>query len=75
MLNMLGRSEGLSFIFPEGGGIPLSPVSQNDFSRGKIWRIILRQAIPLTVAQAVQVLYMWWTGSIWAICPVPPVLR
>ena len=57
MLNMLGRSEGLSFIFPEGGGIPLSPVSQNDFSRGKIWRIILRQAIPLTVAQAVQVLY------------------
>ena len=35
----------------------MSPVSQNDFSRGKIWRIILRQAIPLTVAQAVQVLY------------------
>lgn len=30
---------------------------QNDFSKGKMWRIILNQAIPLTVAQAVQVLY------------------
>ena len=30
---------------------------QNDFSRGQVWRIILAQAIPLTVAQAVQVLY------------------
>jgi len=30
---------------------------QNDFSKGKVWRIILAQAIPLTVAQAVQVLY------------------
>jgi len=31
--------------------------SQNDFSQGKVWKIILNQAIPLTVAQAVQVLY------------------
>ncbi|MBE6037170.1 MAG: MATE family efflux transporter [Clostridiales bacterium] len=30
---------------------------QNDFSQGKVWRIILNQAIPLTIAQAVQVLY------------------
>ena len=32
-------------------------VSKNDFSRGKMWANILRQAIPLTIAQAVQVLY------------------
>ena len=32
-------------------------VTQNDFSKGKVWRIILNQAIPLTIAQAVQVLY------------------
>ena len=31
--------------------------AQNDFSKGKVWKIILNQAIPLTVAQAVQVLY------------------
>ena len=30
---------------------------KNDFSQGKMWRNILAQAIPLTVAQAVQVLY------------------
>lgn len=30
---------------------------KNDFSKGKMWRIILNQAIPLTIAQAVQVLY------------------
>lgn len=29
----------------------------NDFSRGKMWKNILNQAIPLTIAQAVQVLY------------------
>jgi len=29
----------------------------NDFSQGKMWKIILNQAIPLTIAQAVQVLY------------------
>ena len=31
--------------------------TQNDFSQGKMWKNILNQAIPLTVAQAVQVLY------------------
>ena len=31
--------------------------AQNDFSQGKVWKIILDQAIPLTIAQAVQVLY------------------
>jgi putative MATE family efflux protein len=31
--------------------------TKNDFSQGKMWRNILNQAIPLTVAQAVQVLY------------------
>ena len=30
---------------------------QNDFSKGPMWRNILNQAIPLTIAQAVQVLY------------------
>lgn len=30
---------------------------QNDFSKGAMWRNILSQAIPLTIAQAVQVLY------------------
>ena len=30
---------------------------QSDFTQGKMWRNILRQAIPLTVATAVQVLY------------------
>lgn len=29
----------------------------NDFSQGRMWRNILNQAIPLTIAQAVQVLY------------------
>ena len=29
----------------------------HDFSQGKMWRNILNQAIPLTIAQAVQVLY------------------
>ena len=32
-------------------------MTQHDFSVGPMWRNILRQAIPLTVAQAVQVLY------------------
>ena len=35
----------------------MSSASRNDFSQGKVWKIILNQAIPLTVAQAVQVLY------------------
>ena len=30
---------------------------QNDFSQGKMWKNVLNQAIPLTIAQAVQVLY------------------
>jgi len=33
------------------------PQQQNDFSQGKMWKNILNQAIPLTVAQTVQVLY------------------
>ena len=33
------------------------PKLQNDFSQGKMWKNILNQAIPLTVAQTVQVLY------------------
>jgi len=35
----------------------LAAGTQNDFSQGKVWKIILNQAIPLTIAQAVQVLY------------------
>lgn len=30
---------------------------RNDFSKGAMWRNILRQAIPLTIAQSVQLLY------------------
>lgn len=33
------------------------PSVKNDFSQGKMWKNILNQAIPLTIAQAVQVLY------------------
>ena len=32
-------------------------VFKTDFSQGPMWKNILRQAIPLTIAQAVQVLY------------------
>ncbi len=32
-------------------------IAKNDFSQGKMWVNILNQAIPLTIAQAVQVLY------------------
>lgn len=35
----------------------MSKTAANDFSQGKMWKNILNQAIPLTVAQAVQVLY------------------
>ena len=34
-----------------------STITKNDFSQGKMWVNILNQAIPLTIAQAVQVLY------------------
>ena len=34
-----------------------SNTRKTDFSQGPMWKIILRQAVPLTVAQAVQVLY------------------
>ena len=30
---------------------------QNDFSKDPMWKCIIRQAIPLTVAQLVQLLY------------------
>ncbi len=30
---------------------------QNDFSKGPMWKNVLRQAIPLTIAQSVQLLY------------------
>ena len=35
----------------------MSAAVRNDFSQGKMWKNILNQAIPLTIAQAVQVLY------------------
>ena len=31
--------------------------AQSDFSKGAVWRNILRMAIPMTVAQLIQVLY------------------
>ncbi len=30
---------------------------ENDFSKGKVWRVIINQAAPLTLAQLVQILY------------------
>lgn len=56
MLIVLGRSEGLPLFFRKEGD-SVSSAIRNDFSQGKMWRNILNQAIPLTVAQAVQVLY------------------
>ena len=35
----------------------MSSNAKNDFSQGKVWACILSQAIPLTVAQMVHVLY------------------
>lgn len=35
----------------------MATATRNDFSQGKMWKNILNQAIPLTIAQAVQVLY------------------
>ena len=35
----------------------MAAATRNDFSQGKMWKNILNQAIPLTIAQAVQVLY------------------
>ena len=32
----------------------------NDFSQGKVWKNVINQAIPLMVAQLIQILYMWW---------------
>ena len=34
-----------------------SRAEQNDFSKGAVWRNILRLALPMTVAQLIQVLY------------------
>ena len=41
----------------KGGSFVAGTVVKNDFSKGKMWKNILSQAIPLTVAQAVHVLY------------------
>ena len=41
-----------------------------DFSVGSVHKRILAQALPLTLAQAVQLLIMWWTAfssAIWRI--------
>ena len=35
----------------------MASAKQNDFSRGKVWKNILLQAVPLTVAQLVHLLY------------------
>ena len=34
-----------------------SSMAEHDFSKGKMWRIIVAQAVPLTIAQLVQLLY------------------
>ena len=31
--------------------------SKNDFSKGPVWKCIVMQAVPLTIAQLVQLLY------------------
>ncbi len=56
MLIVLGRPEGLP-LFCQERRMAMSAAVKNDFSQGKMWRNILSQAIPLTIAQAVQVLY------------------
>lgn len=56
MLIMLGgRKDCPLFVRKEGEKV--SSAIKNDFSQGKMWKNILNQAIPLTIAQAVQVLY------------------
>ena len=57
MIFVLGRFSALFSCAFEGDGKMAQPKPQNDFSKGKMWRNILNQAIPLTVAQTVQVLY------------------
>ncbi len=32
-------------------------VTKNDFSRGPVWKNIIKQAVPLTIAQLIQLLY------------------
>ena len=32
-------------------------VKKNDFSKGPVWKCIIAQAVPLTIAQLVQLLY------------------
>ena len=32
-------------------------VQKNDFSKGPVWKCIIAQAVPLTIAQLVQLLY------------------
>ena len=32
-------------------------IQKNDFSKGPVWRCIVAQAVPLTIAQLVQLLY------------------
>ena len=48
---------------------------QSDFSQGAMWKNILRQAIPLTVAQSVQLLYNVVDRIYLDTCPVHPVWR
>ena len=49
-------NEKTTIIESRKGVTPLVQQS-NDFSRGPVWRCILAQAVPLTVAQLVQLLY------------------
>ncbi len=35
----------------------MTPAKENDFSRGEIWRVIMRMAVPMMLAELVNVLY------------------
>ena len=55
------------FVSPPKGGIQGNPKrlytvfmenqNKNDFTKGKVWRVILRMAVPMALAQLVNVLY------------------
>ena len=52
----------------------MSSNAKNDFSQGKVWACILSQAIPLTVAQMVHVLYNLVDRIYLGTCPELPAL-
>ena len=54
--NKWKMSAGCAMI-TKNGKVVAAVSRQNDFSQGKVWKRILAQAVPLTIAQLVQLLY------------------